>query len=82
MTRMPSCKIQTGIVRRESKDSIVLMFNWMPKEYVYNVGYLLSGVSMASRNTVDGQKSEHMLEEGIKRLECELTNETSIFQSS
>ena len=69
--RMPSCASQSGIVRRRDDDSIVLMFNWMPKEDIYNVGYLLGGASMANRNTIDGQKSEHMLEEGIKRLECE-----------
>ena len=69
--RMPSCTSQSGIVRRGENDSIVLMFNWMPKADIYNVGYLLGGASMANRNTIDGQKSEHMLEEGIKRLECE-----------
>ena len=74
--RMPSCKSQSGIIRRSNKDSIALMFNWMPKDDVYNAGYLLSGVSMANRNTVDGQKSEHMLEEGIRRLECELMTMT------
>ena len=68
--RMPSCKSQTGIIRRSNHDSIVLIFNWMPKEDIYNAGYLLGGVSMGNRNTVDGQKSEHMLEEGIKRYEC------------
>lgn len=66
--RMPSCKSQHGIIRRKSNDSIVLMFNWMPKKDIYNVGYLLSGASVASRNTVDGQKSEHMLEQGIERF--------------
>ena len=71
IARMPVCKSQTGIVRRRNNDSIILMFNWMPKEDIYNAGYLLGGASMANRNTVDGQKSEHMLEEGIKRLECE-----------
>ena len=70
--RMPSCKSHNGIIRRRNNDFIDLMFNWMPKEDIYNVGYLLGGASMANRNTVDGQKSEHMLEEGIKRLECEL----------
>lgn len=69
--RMPTCNSQYGVIRRRNDDSIVLMFNWMPKEDIYNVGYLLGGASMTSRNTVDGQKSEHMLEEGIKRLECE-----------
>lgn len=79
--RMPSCKSQTGIVRRRNNDSVILMFNWMPKEDIYNVGYLLGGASMANRNTVDGQKSEHMLEEGIKRLECKSMMMTRSFNS-
>ena len=69
--RMPTCKSHIGVVRRRNDHSIALMFNWMPKGDIYNVGYLLGGASMTSRNTVDGQKSEHMLEEGIKRIECE-----------
>lgn len=69
--RMPNCKSQNGIIRKTNNESIVLMFNWLPKEDIYNVGYLLGGVSMANRNTIDGQKSEHMLEEGIKGLQCE-----------
>ena len=71
--RMPTSKSRTGIIRRRDDNLIILMFNWMPKEDIYNVGYLLSAASSANRNTVDGQKSEHMLEEGIERLECEST---------
>lgn len=77
--RMPSCKIRTGVIRRRDDDSLVLMLNWMPKEDIYTVGYLLGGASIANRNTTDGQKSEHMLEEGIKRLECELMMMNSSF---
>ena len=68
--RMPSCKSQTGVIRRSNNGLIVMMFSWMPKEDIYNLGYLLGGTSIANRNTVDGQKSEHMFEEGVKRLEC------------
>lgn len=68
--RMPSCKSRCGVIRKEEDGSLVLMFNWMPKEDIYTVGYLLSGVAMGHRNMIDGQKSEHMLEEGIQRLYC------------
>ncbi|KAL9125769.1 MAG: hypothetical protein Q9217_005072 [Psora testacea] len=67
--RMPSCKMRTGIVRNEHNGSLVLMFQWLPKDDIYNVGYFLSGVTMAHRNTSDGQKSEQMLQEGIRRQE-------------
>lgn len=79
--RMPSCKSQSGVIRRINGDSIVIMFNWMPKEDIYNVGYLLGGVSMANRNTIDGQKSERMLEEGIKRLEWAQRDDSNIPKS-
>lgn len=69
--RMPSCKSSSGVIREQhDANSLVLMFSWMPKQDIYNVGYLLSGVTMAHRNTTDGQKSEHMFEQGIQRLEC------------
>lgn len=68
--RMPSCKSRSGAIRKEEDGSLVLIFNWMPKEDIYTVGYLLSGVAMSHRNMTDGQKSEHMLEEGIRRLDC------------
>lgn len=68
--RMPTCKSRSGIIRNRNDGSLVLMFNWMPKEDIYTVGYLMSGVAMAHRNTTDGQKAEHMLEEGIRRLDC------------
>ena len=66
--RMQSCQNQTGIVRKKDDGSLVLMFSWMSKEDIYNLGYLLSGIALAFRNTRDGQKSEHMLEEGIEKL--------------
>lgn len=69
--RMPSCNSRSGVVRNRDDGSLVLTFSWMPKEDIYTVGYLLSGIAMAHRNTTDGQKAEHMLEEGIRRLDCE-----------
>ena len=68
---MPSCNSRNGIIRQQDDGSLILMFSWSPKEDIYTVGYLLSGVAMAHRNSTDGQKAEHMLEEGIRRLECE-----------
>ena len=69
--RMPSCKSRrAGIVRKEEDSSLVLIFNWLPREDICTVEYLLSGLAMSHRNMLDGQKSEHILEEGIRRLEC------------
>ena len=69
--RMPSCKTRRGgIVQKEENGSLVLIFNWLPREDICTVEYLLSGLAMSHRNMLDGQKSEHILEEGIQRLEC------------
>lgn len=69
--RMPSCKSRGGMVRKEEDGSLVLMFALMSKDDIYNLGYLLSGIALAHRNTQDGNKSEHMLEDGIRKLKCE-----------
>ena len=68
--RMPYCARKDGIVRIDDKGSLQLMFNWMPKDDIYNIGYLMSGIALAHRNSLDGQKSEQMLHEGIKRELC------------
>ena len=68
--RMPSCRSRNGVIRREEDGSLVFMLNWISKDDVYNLGYLLSGIALAHKNTTDGQKSEHMLEEGIKKFTC------------
>ena len=67
--RMPSCYSRGGMVRREEDGSLALILKWMSREDVYNLGYLLSGIALTHRNTTDGHKSEHMFEEGIKRLQ-------------
>ena len=68
--RMPSCNARSGIIRKENDGSLVLLFDWVSKDDIYDLGYLLSGAALSSRNAGDGQRSEHMLEEGIKRLQC------------
>ena len=68
--RMPLCARRDGIVRIDDQGSLQLMFNWMPKDDIYNIGYLMSGMALAHRNSLDGQKSEQMLHEGIKRELC------------
>ena len=61
----------TGIIQDGIDGSQVLLFDWMPKEDIYNLGFLLSGVCTAYKNTLDGLKSEQMLKEGIRRHESQ-----------
>lgn len=58
-----------GIVRKDSQDSLAIMFRWIPWNDVYVLGYLLSSIATAHKNTSDGLKSEQMLKEGIRRLD-------------
>lgn len=62
-----SCK---GIIQDGNNGHQGLLFDWMPKEYVYNSGYLLSGICTAHKNALDGQRSEQMLNEGLRKQEC------------
>ena len=66
--RTPFCTSQNGIVRQEGDSSLVLMFDWMARDDIYNLGHFLSGIALTHRNTQDGRKSEQMLENGIEKL--------------
>ena len=59
----------TGIVRDGIHNSRKLLLDWVPKEDIYNLGFLLSGICTAHKNTLDGFKSEQMLKEGVCRRE-------------
>lgn len=63
----------TGIVRGATPDSQSLFFDWLPTEDVYDLGFLLSAVCTAHKNAFDGLKSEHMLKEGIRRLDSKFS---------
>ena len=60
---------QGGLLRSEADGRLLLMFNWMPKDDIYVLGYLLNSIAMAHRNSLDGQKAEQMLREGIRTQE-------------
>ncbi|KAL8771315.1 MAG: hypothetical protein Q9209_003220 [Squamulea sp. 1 TL-2023] len=62
------CPNGHGIVRKNAQGSLAVMFRWTPWEDVYVLGYLLSSITTAHKNTSDGLKSEQMLKEGIRRL--------------
>lgn len=62
-------RTNSGIVRSQTDGTLVLMFSWMPREDIYVLGFLLSSLALAHRNTTDGQKTEQMLKEGIRMQE-------------
>lgn len=59
-------KPSMGVVRSMPDGSTELVFNWLPREDIYALGCLLSGIAITHRNTTDGQKAERMLKEGLR----------------
>ncbi|KAL9116533.1 MAG: hypothetical protein Q9187_006938 [Circinaria calcarea] len=58
-----------GVVRVDSDQNTALVLNWLPREDIYALGYLLSGAVVIHRNAMDGQKSEQYLKEAQRLLE-------------
>lgn len=58
-----------GIVRKDLTGSVSVRFSWAPWTDLYMLGYLLSSMSLAHRNTTDGLRSEQMLKEGLRTLD-------------
>ena len=68
--KMISPSTETGIVRRKPDGSMTLVFNWMPNDDIYNVGYLMSGIAMAHKNTVDRHNFERFFSQGLQDQQC------------
>lgn len=64
--RFSATKPSMGVVRSMPDGSTELVFNWLPRDDIYALGCLLSGIAITHRNTTDGQKAERMLKEGLR----------------
>ena len=58
-----------GIIRNDSNQNSTLLINWLPREDIYALAYLLSGAVSVHRNAMDGQKSESYLKEASRLIE-------------
>lgn len=58
----------SGIVRGDISGSLLVNFSWTPQNDIYALGYMLSSLAIAHRNTSDGLRSEQMLKEGLRCL--------------
>jgi len=56
-----------GVLQVNSNGAVNIRINWLPKEEVYALGYLLSAAVTDHRNASDGQKSEKYIKEA-KRM--------------
>ena len=62
-----SSQTPTGVLQVDSSGAVCVSLNWLPKDDIYALGYLLSGAVVLHRNAMDGQKAEQYLHEA-KRL--------------
>lgn len=60
-----------GVVRNLHGGSIFLIFNWIPRQDISMLCFLLSGVALSLRNTTDGQKAERMFREGLRHVDSQ-----------
>lgn len=56
-----------GVLQVDSRGVVKFLINWLPKEEIYALGYLLSAAVTDHRNASDGQKSEKYIKEA-KRM--------------
>lgn len=63
-----------GVVRSKPDGSTELIFNWLPRDDIYALGCLLSGIAITHRNTTDGLKAEQMLKEGLRSQDSQCSN--------
>lgn len=63
---LPITKSSSGVIQSLPNGTISMVFNWLPREDIYTLGCLLSGIIIAHRNTTDGQKAEQMFLEGLR----------------
>ena len=69
-----------GQIRSRPDKGLELMINWISKDDLYGLGYLLGGVAWAHRNTSD-KRAEQLLAEGIKFQDSMYSKDIELFVS-
>ena len=65
---LPGSGSQSGIVEADHLGNLTLLVNWLPKEEIYALGYLISAAVVSHRNAMDGHKTEQYLKEAKRML--------------
>lgn len=60
--------IDTGDILQVQNGTLLLSFNWLPQQDLYGLSYLLSSITLSTKNPYDGQKSEKFLHEGQRMV--------------
>ncbi|MCJ1285177.1 hypothetical protein MMC26_004515 [Xylographa opegraphella] len=63
-----SSQTPTGILQVDSAGTVCVSLSWLPKNEIYALGFLFSGAVVLHRNAMDGQKSEHYLNEAKQMI--------------
>ena len=64
-----SSGLSAGVLHLDSTNKLNVLINWLPKEEIYAVGYLLSGAVVVHKNAMDGHKAEQYLNEAKKMIQ-------------
>ena len=62
---------ESGVIRSCGDGRWSMLLNWLPKNDIYTMGYLLSGISLIHQSKAQSHKAEDMLDVGIKKATCE-----------
>ena len=54
-----------GVVRLDGEGSLCVQVNWLPRDEIYTLGFILSAVVNVHRNASDGRKAEQYLREAM-----------------
>ena len=60
--------IDTGDILQVQNGTLLLSFNWLPQHDLYALCYFLSSITLSSKNSHDGRKSEKFLQEGRRMV--------------
>lgn len=63
-----------GILQQDTSGRWSLVFNWLKRQDLYSIGYLLSGVASMQRNCMD-EKAGKYLREGLKLTDSKHTRQ-------
>jgi hypothetical protein len=62
------CGSSGGVIQLSPTGAAYLIINWLPKDEIYALGYLMNGAVYCHRNSVDGEKSEKFLKEAKEKV--------------
>ncbi|RMJ21535.1 hypothetical protein PHISP_07593 [Aspergillus sp. HF37] len=73
--------IDTGDILQVQNGTLLLSFNWLPQQDLYGLSYLLSSITLSTKNPYDGQKAEKFVHEGQRMVKSNLVEAQEVTES-